>query len=241
VGRGAGGKDERAGSATLLQAARDGDLSRLRAELAGGADVDAQDAEGTSALLHAILQHESAAAHFLLESGADPNVSTNEGWTPLHEAVDNVDPELVSALLARGAAPNAATEGAKWTPLHLAAQRGFDDIVTLLLDHEGLDAGARLRNGDTALVQAIRNGRVEAARVLARHGRAQLELGHGENGWTALHYAAHFGNEAIVKSLLDAGASVHTRTKSGNTVLQIARKNGREAAIALLRSHGARD
>jgi ankyrin repeat protein len=237
----AGGKAALVSGDTLHQAAGDGNLTKLRQQLAGGARIDAQDAEGSTPLLHAILQHERGAALFLLDAKADPNIATHKGWTPLHEAVDNMDPELVAALLEHGANPNAASDGAKWTPLHLAAQRGFTEIAALLLERADLDRGACLRNGDTALVQAIRNTRVEAAKLLAKHARTQLEFPHGDNGWTALHYAVHFGDEQIVASLLAAGASVHTRTKSGHTALQVARKNGRDAAIALLKKHGARE
>ena len=48
----------------------------------------------------------------------------------------------------------------------------------------------------------------------------------GANNWTALHYAAGYGKEAVAAQLLQAGASVSAVTNGGSTPLHLAAWNG---------------
>lgn len=62
----------------------------------------------------------------------------NNGYTALHFACANGHLECVSILLQLGADPSASTGSSAFgylTPLHIASQAGFDDIVSLLLHH----------------------------------------------------------------------------------------------------------
>ena len=49
--------------------------------------------------------------------------------------------------------------------------------------------------------------------------QAEIEAG-GESNWTALHYAAVYGKEAVAAQLLQAGASVSAVDDGGSTPLQ---------------------
>ena len=58
---------------------------------------------------------------------------------------------------------------------------------------------------------------------------------HQQNdGWTALHRAALHGYLAIATRLLEGGADLTLRTKSGETALDWARKYGKSEVVALL-------
>lgn len=54
------------------------------------------------------------------------------------------------------------------------------------------------------------------------------------NGWTALHWAAGNGHEAVVQLLLEHEADVHTG--NGWTALYRASGNGHEAVVQLLQT-----
>ena len=55
-----------------------------------------------------------------------------------------------------------------------------------------------------------------------------------DGGNTALHYAAINDNLAIATRLLEGGADLTLRDKSGNTALDDARSRGKSEVVALL-------
>jgi ankyrin repeat protein len=63
-----------------------------------GADVDMQDAIGTTALHIAALNHRTANAKALLEAGADPSIKNDESKTALDIAKDSDAKEIVKLL-----------------------------------------------------------------------------------------------------------------------------------------------
>lgn len=99
-------------------------------------------------LLRAIERGDAALATLLLDHGADPDggCACPGGERPLWTAVVHRRAEIARELLARGADPN-ATAFQQTTPLHVAAMRGYDELVDLLRAHgadpEARDAGGR--------------------------------------------------------------------------------------------------
>jgi len=70
-------------SVELLLAVQEGDLTRIKALLEQGADVNSKDADGRTALVIAAKQGHSEIAQFLLGQGAESDARDNEGWTAL--------------------------------------------------------------------------------------------------------------------------------------------------------------
>lgn len=58
------------------------------------------------------------------------------------------------------------------------------------------------------------------------------------SGWTFLHQAAHFGNEAACRALIQAGASVISASRDGQTPSQVALARGR-GHVAEVLDHAA--
>ncbi|KAF4779977.1 hypothetical protein HER10_EVM0008301 [Colletotrichum scovillei] len=86
----------------------------------------------------------------------------------------------------------------------------------------------------TPLSWAAQNGRLGMVELLLRAGYNVSECDHG--GLTPLHRAAEQGHEAIVKILIETGASVNVETmnKGLRTPLSYAAMHGREAIVKLL-------
>lgn len=82
---------------------------------------------------------------------------------------------------------------------------------------EGLYAQAK-RGSWVTLLEAWWND-PELASVCAHHSRST-------SGWTFLHQAAYFGNEAACRVLIQAGASLFNVTRDGQTPEQVARDRG---------------
>jgi hypothetical protein len=61
----------------------------------------------------------------------------------------------------------------------------------------------------------------------------------GANGWTPLMHAVHKNQIAAARALLDGGAPVDTRNRSGETALMMAAGYGYTPMVELLLAHGA--
>ncbi|WP_419949062.1 ankyrin repeat domain-containing protein [Candidatus Palauibacter sp.] len=156
----------------VADAAMAGDLARVQALLADGADVSAPQGDGMTALHWAARSLNVPLARLLLEAGADVTATTRIGaYTPLHLASEVGSAEIVGLLLAAGAEQTATTEDVGGAmPLHLAAAAGDAEAVRLLLSHPG-EADARERRwGQTPLMYAAARGREEAVRALLEGG-----------------------------------------------------------------------
>ncbi|MBD3272843.1 hypothetical protein GF385_00640, partial [Candidatus Dependentiae bacterium] len=91
------------------------------------------------------------------------------------------------------------------TPLHLAAKKGHQEIVEMLLAKEGVDPSARDRYGNTPLHFAAKKGHPEIVKMLLAK---DADLSNAENfiKSTPLHFAAEKGHQEIVEILLARGA-----------------------------------
>jgi ankyrin repeat protein len=104
----------------------------------------------------------------------------------------------------------------------------FDDILTAIYQRdakalEGLsavDLNGTDDDGRTPLMHAVLAEHADplVVRTLIQHG-AQVDTADRDQKWTALHFAARDQKEQIVKTLLDAGATVDPVDVFGNTPL----------------------
>src|SRR5215467_1621377 len=96
----------------------------------------------------------------------------------------------------------------------------------------------------TPLMCASGQGHLELVRWLLEHQASHsaetvLTKSEGGPGTQALHFAAAAGHEAVVATLLDAGADPNAQGKLGRTPLTWALGEGKLACAALLLSRGA--
>ncbi|MBI4399191.1 ankyrin repeat domain-containing protein [Candidatus Micrarchaeota archaeon] len=82
--------------------------------------------------------------------------------------------ELVRILLSKYPDVNAAEGKNGWTPLHLAAANGLDEIFLLLLERYA-DIGIKTKDGKTALELAEANGHWYVAEILERAAYVDFE------------------------------------------------------------------
>lgn len=79
------------------------------------------------------------------------------------------------------------------TPLGIAVERGYKEIVELLLKHPGIDVNKQLNNGATALIIAAEKGRDEIVELLLNHPDINVNEPN-KYGETALITAAEKGH-----------------------------------------------
>jgi len=146
-------------------------------------------------------------------------------------SVDNA--RTVSQLLAQGFDPNTLSENGQ-LPLYLAMREDSTKVAEALLASPQLKIDAVNRAGETPLMMAALQGRLEWTRRLVERG-AKVQ----RPGWTPVHYAAAGPNVEVLAYLLDKGGEINAVAPNGNTPLMVAARYGAEDSVKLLLSRGA--
>ncbi|KAJ7547407.1 hypothetical protein O6H91_08G084400 [Diphasiastrum complanatum] len=127
------------------------------------------------------------------------------------------------------------------TALHLAAMRGYADIMQLLLENPESDAEILDKDGDTPIAFAVASGTPECLKVLISKGanvNARLKDGLGP---TVAHVCAQHGQPDCMQVLLSAGADPNALDDEGETILhRSVVKRHTECAIVTLENGGCR-
>ncbi len=226
-------------SATVATAARDADVAAVRKLIAGGSDVNAPEADGTSALLWAAYQSSPELISLLLDAGADANAANHFGVTPLLQASRYGDAATIAILLKGGADFAKATRDGE-TPLMAAARAGSVESVKLLLEHGADPNAVESLQDQTALMWATAEGHLDVVDALLNGGadpnlKARLSeltkrstrTDFPSGGFTALMWAVRDGNEPIVRRLLDGKADINLTNGDGATAMMLAIINDR--------------
>jgi ankyrin repeat protein len=154
----------------VADAAMQGDLTKLRALIEGGADVNASQGDGMTALHWAAENGDVEMVQTLLFAGAFPNSATRNGaYTPLHLGAKAGRAGSVEALLVGGADPDATTVTGV-TALHFAAAAAAVESVTSLLAHGGQVDVKESVSGQTPLIFAAAADRAGSIDVLLDAG-----------------------------------------------------------------------
>jgi ankyrin repeat protein len=242
-----------AAATDVADAAMRGDRAAVRAALARKADVNAPQADGTTALHWAVEQDDVEMTDVLIRAGARVALRTREGVTPLQLAAINGSAAMIDRLLKAGADPNGALTPAGDTAMMMAARTGTTGAIRVLAE-AGANVNAKESwGGTTALHWAVSEGHADAAKALiaagadvnARSNYVAPANGRGfegrtplpnaseaktvefASGWlTPLMIAAREGDADLARVLVDAGADVNATAGDGKTALAMAIFNG---------------
>ena len=194
---------ERAGFNALQQAAHEGDIDTLIAEVDAGADIEARDAAGrTPAIIAAFASHDEVVKR-LAAAGADLDALESRAYDIVTIAAVADDLAMLDLALELGADSGQVTSPYDGTALIAAAHLGHHAVVRSLIE-----AGAPLdhiNNLDwTALIEAVVLGdggpdHIETVRALVDAG-ADRSIGDSA-GITPLQHARQRGYAEIVSLL----------------------------------------
>ncbi|KAL2833213.1 ankyrin repeat-containing domain protein [Aspergillus pseudoustus] len=228
-------------TALITAAASGAGSETIRLLLLQNAHADAKDRNECVALMHAARLNTAEVTAMILEATAQPQVTDSRGQTALHHAIEGQKEDTVDLLLKHGFSPFESADGL--TPIGLALHRGNPAIVQSLLKYS-VDPEIKSTQGDTALIQACKQGHHAVAEVLLNAGAdPNAETQHANNSYpharTALCIACYKGNANLVRILLTHGANVHGAPQPGQTPLGIAATRGHAEILCLLLAHGA--
>ena len=212
------GPPDRALNQKFHVAALTGNLSTLQ-ELVTKArlPIDCRDKENSTALLLSCARGHYSCAEYLLSNGADPNARRITGASPLYFATSAHHTRIVELLLKKYKAIVDLSTFDGSTPLHVACEQGFTDVVQLLIDHQA-NVNAKMNDGTTALMLACQNGRESVVEILVSTGRCDIKL-QRLDGVTALFLVVQHGHEKIFDYLLD-------KIDQTREIVDVAREDG---------------
>ena len=181
-----------------------------------------------------------AVVNELLQFGAI-QMSDSKGLTPLMvaaQACTSLNNDIVQALLENdksGLDFKEHCQGA--TALTLAVEKGHESVVATLLG-KGAKQLAK-NNGVTPLLIAADKGQNTIIRLLLSHSKADRDMQHPVDGFTALHQAAIKGHQKSVEELIAAGAKLDVQTRLLWTPLTFACQEGHLQIVKKLLVNGA--
>jgi ankyrin repeat protein len=224
------------GVAGFLDAARRGDLTRIRKEMAVDPSLArASNDLGDTALHNAALGGHMAVMNELLDAGAFADAVRADGKRPIHFALDRRERTalragvLAGTLLARGAAYN----------IYLAAVLGDMEYVREALARDRTLANFEDSSHQRPLSAAARRNDMEMVELLLAHGANPSLPEEGAPLGGALWIAVYQKQREMAKLLLEHGADPNTAPESSGSAISHTRKD--PELRNLLLKYGARE
>jgi ankyrin repeat protein len=223
------------GWTATMMAAREGAVDGVRALADAGANLNAQDPQGTTALIVAIINGHYDVARVLADKGADVNLADVKGMTPLYAAVDM---HTLPTTFGRPDPPPMVIAGAVDAAKMLLAHGAKPDLALKgrIIKRVYNDGDGRLTEGATAFMRAARGGDLELMKVLQQAGADPKAV--QKNGSTALMMVAGAGSgrgsdnnpdrvtedqvTTVIKYLVDLGVNINAAGVNGDTAAHIA-------------------
>ena len=231
-------------SDSIWNAAMQGDIPGIKAQLTNGVDIDARDPLGSIPLSLATLAGKSKAVEYLLEKGADVNAVSPKNDTAVHGAAFLGRLEVIRILIDHEADIN-LRNGDGATPLDIASAPWSDELkgviqfvgallqiqldlerirkarpeVATLLRKAGAKASSALpKPPDVSIWEAARTGDLESLRTQLAVDGTDLNR-RDSNGITPLSWTALSGQLKAAELLLAAGARINSSNKDGSSSL----------------------
>jgi hypothetical protein len=138
------------------------------------------------------------------------------------------------AMTEDGKAPDGDTVSLRWSGVSEASLAVLGDELSTLksLLKAGTDPNVPLPNGDTLLLQAVRNSSLPIVDSLIQAGANVNTI--GPHGWTPLKAAIYDGRTDVAKRLLSSGADPGQTTPDGLNALALAQRLGYAELVSLL-------
>jgi len=239
----------------IADAVQSGDRPAALVLLKQHADVNAPQADGTTALAWAAREDDLDMAERLIKAGADAKAANRYAVSPLYLACVNGSAKMIARLLDAGADANSATSEGE-TALMTVARTGNVEAAKVLLAH-GADVNAREQwRQQTPLMWAVAESHPEMAQELIAHGadvNARQVEWHWERqvtkeprekwmplgGQTPLLFAARQGCVECARVLLKAGADINATDPNHMSSMVEALINGHYDFAVFLLEQGA--
>ena len=204
-----------------------------------GFDLNQKNGGGLTPLAIALSHSDVNTGDVLFQLGADLHAQNENDiakGTLLHMAAKGEDFAVLDFLLQHNAKLEEKNLDGQ-TALNLASCEGSSNVVKYLLD-----AGASTEeidiDGFTPLLSSARRGHAAVAGLLVKGG-ANFKARDPLRGRGPLHWAAVFGNTAVISTLLELKCEIDAKDKQDSTPIILSFEHEHDDVASLLLSAGA--
>lgn len=225
----------------LFHAVNNGHEAIVKMLLARGAKINLKNQDGYTPLVLAAENGHEDIVKLLLERGADIRVGQDmEGFQKHFEAATYKEQDTHGYLRPLRDACEKKDEYIQVPVFMWAIKNQQENIIKLLLDR-GMEIDLKKKYGPILLHWAATGGHKDTAEWLIDRGvKVDSRIGRYWNGRTPVSMAVVYGNEAIIKLLLENGADIEAKDDYNCTPLLLAVvKKGNTDIIKLLLENGA--
>lgn len=203
--------------------------------------VNVQDVTGWTPIFYTCAAKNSDMVCQLLDLGADATLADIHGYTVAHHACLSECVDILTTLSRRSIDLEAqAINGAK--PIHLAAGRGLDEVISHVYELQQRNPSAKRSekvpldfNGRTPMHWAAARGHVQAFKALKGNVNDQDNF-----GWSSLHIAVLARKKHLISTLHQLSADVERTDRYCRTPLVLACLGKRWEVIGELVGIGAK-
>jgi len=226
----------RDGTAAIIEAAKDGDLARVHAEIARDAALArASNETGDTALHQAAERGHLDVVDALLAAGADADAVRGDGNKPIHVALLNSWRARVTREQATVIADRLLAHGAEHN-IYIAALRGDGTFVRDALQRDDSLANFEDTCHHRPLSAAASRNDLEMVTLLLNHGADPNLPEEGAPRGHALWTAVYHDRREMARLLVEHGADPNAMVESSGTPMMHARKV--PELFQLLLAHG---
>ncbi len=221
------------GRTPLHLAAQRNSKSIVELLIAKGADIESETDSKLTPLHYAVLMTDNyEIVEYLIEKGANVNPPDHFGKLPLNSAAYHRSRRMIDLLLDNNA--DFDTSGAHGiNTLLSAAEKGSFRLFNAVTAKIGDDYFKNEEHQESIMRSALSGGSIEIVNSLLTKN-IKINLSPDENGWTSLHFTASNKQPEMMGFLVNQGANINQRTRSGKSAYNIAEEKGHKELLDLI-------